>query len=373
MNDRKRLHFFTTLVLTAVLAGCSGEKKATPAAAPAVRDVAVQTVQPVAVPDWGATVGTVRALQSSQLASQIVANVVSIPAREGMRVRRGQVLVELDGAQARAAVQQASAAAAASRQQIAAADADYGLAASTLKRYQALYEKKSVSPHELDQVQAQEKAAAARREMSQSAQAQAEAALAQARAAEGYTRIRAPFDGVVTAKYADVGTLATPGTPLLAVEDTRRFRLEVSVDESQIAGVKLGESVPVALDAFGNETMTGKVVEIVPAADPASRSFTVKVELPVDARLRSGLFGRAQFSQGQRQAILVPHTAIVERGQLQGVYVVGSDQIANLRYVTLGNAAGAQVEVLSGLQAGDRVVLEPGGRELDGRRIEARP
>ena len=230
-----------------------------------------------------------------------------------------------------------------------------------------------MSPHELDQVQAQEKAAAARREMSRASHAQAQAALAQARTVEGFTRIRAPFDGVVTAKYADPGTLATPGTPLVAVEDIRRFRLEVSVDESQIAGVRLGESVPVQLDAFGNETMTGKVVQIVPAADPASRSFTVKVELPVDARLRSGLFGRAQFTQGQRQAILVPRTAVIERGQLQGVYVVGPDQVASLRYVTLGNAAGAQIEVLSGLQAGDRVVLEPGARELDGRRIEARP
>ncbi len=372
MNPRRTTLILFLLALAGALAGCSAEKKAAPAAAPAVRGVSVETVQPVTVPDWGATVGTVRAVQSSQLSSQIVANIVSIPVSAGMRVRQGQVLVALDAAQAHAAVQQASAAAAASQQEIAAADADYGLASSTLKRYQALYEKKSVSPHELDQVQAQEKAAAARREMSRAGHAQAQAALAQARTAEGYTRIRAPFDGVVTAKYADVGTLATPGMPLVAVEDTRRYRLEVSVDESQIADVRLGASVPVLLDALAGETMTGKVVQIVPAADPASRSFTVKVELPVDARLRSGLFGRAQFSHGERQAILVRRTAVIERGQLQGVYVVGADQVASLRYVTLGNATGAQVEVLSGLQAGDRVVLEPGARELDGRRIEAR-
>ena len=372
MKPARTMQFLVILTLAGLLAGCSSEKKAGPAAAPAVRDVAVQAVQPVTVPDFGATVGTVRAAQSSQLSSQIVANIVAIPVTAGVRVRKGQVLVVLDGAQAHAAMQQAAATAAAARQQIAAADADYGLASSTLKRYQALYEKKSVSPHELDQVQAQERAAAARREMSRAGQAQAEAALAQARTAEGYTRIRAPFDGVVTAKYADVGTLATPGTPLVAVEDTRRFRLEVSVDESQIADVRLDQSVPVALDAFANETMTGKVVQIVPAADPASRSFVVKVELPVDERLRSGLFGRAQFAHGQRQAILISRTAVLDRGQLQGVYVVGADQVANLRYVTLGNAAGAQVEVLSGLQPGDRVVLEPGARELDGRRIEAR-
>ena len=142
MKPARALPFLAILTMAGLLAGCSSEKKAGPAAAPAVRDVAVQAVQPVTVPDWGATVGTVRAIQSSQLSSQIVANIVSIPVSAGMRVRQGQVLVILDSAQAHAAVQQASAAAAASRQQIAAADADYGLASSTLKRYQALYEKK---------------------------------------------------------------------------------------------------------------------------------------------------------------------------------------------------------------------------------------
>lgn len=127
------------------------------------------------------------------------------------------------------------------------------------------------------------------------------------------------------------------------------------------------------IDALGNVPLSGKVAQIVPAADPASRSFLVKVELPVDARLRSGLFGRARFSRGERSALLIPRTSLVERGQLQGVYVLDANQIAGLRYVTLGETAGDQIEVLSGLQDGERLVAVAGGRDLSGKRIAIRP
>jgi RND family efflux transporter MFP subunit len=200
--------------------------------------------------------------------------------------------------------------------------------------------------------------------------AQAEAGQAQARSSEGYTRIRAPFDGVITAKLADPGTMATPGVPLVVVEDTRKFRLEVTVDESKIAEVRLGETVPVSLDALGDAQIQAKVVQIVPAADPGSRSFLVKLELPADARIRSGLFGRAVFAHGTRQALVLPKSSVIQRGQLQGIYVVGGDKVADLRYVTLGRPAGDKIEVLSGVQAGERVVTAPGDRELAGKKVE---
>ena len=110
-------------------------------------------------------------------------------------------------------------------------------------------------------------------------------------------------------------------------------------------------------------------MQIVPAADPASRSFLVKVELPAETRLRSGFFGRARFPRGEGSALLIPRTSLVERGQLQGVYVLDANQIAGLRYVTLGRSTGDQVEVLSGLQAGEKLVAAPGDRELGGKRI----
>ena len=353
------------------LAACSSQPRTVSAAPEVVRGVQLATVQRAAIPDWVEAMGTLQAAQTTQLASQIMANVVEMRVKEGDRVRRGQVLVILDGAQPRAAVEQATAAEHAAQQEIAAADSEYALAQATLKRYQDLYDKKSISPQEFDEVKARQQAAAARDQLAQAGLAQAQAALTQAQTTLSYTQVRAPFDGVVTEKRADPGTLASPGMPLLTVEDQRRFRLEASVDEGDIHLIKLGQAVPVALDSLPGAQLQGRVAQIVPAADPASRRFIVKVELPSDSRLRSGLFGRAHIPRGQRQAILVARSAVVERGQLQGVYVVGEDQVATLRYITLGQTAGEQVEALSGLQAAERVVVVPGDRDLGGKRVES--
>ncbi len=349
-------------------AACTGAKKDAAAPPETVRDVAVVQVQRAVLPDYVEAIGTVRAEQSAQLSGEIVATVREIRVHEGQRVRRGDVLVVLDDAQQRAAVERAQAAIAASQQDIAMAEADYGLAQSTLNRYQGLYEKKSVSPHEFDEIQARYKAAAARRDAAQAGQTQAHAGQAQAEAMLSYTRIRAPFDGVVTAKNVDPGALASPGVPLLTLEDTRRFRLEVTVDESDLRFVKQGASAPVVIDAVGGE-VAGKVIQIVPAADPASRTFVVKIELPANAQMRSGLFGRAHFTRGQRESIVVPDMAVVDRGQMKAVYVVSSDGLIDLRFVTLGNKSGGNVEVLSGLAGGERLVAAHNGRELAGRKI----
>ncbi|MGH9520915.1 MAG: efflux RND transporter periplasmic adaptor subunit, partial [Terriglobales bacterium] len=316
------------------------------------------------------SVGTVRAQQVAQLSAQIVASVRKVNVAEGATVRAGEALIVLDSAQQQAGVESANAAIRTAQQEIAAAEADASLAASTLKRYELLQEKRSVSPHEMDEVQARAKAATARRDLAQAQLAQAEAGQAQARTVQGYTVIRAPFDGIVTAKLADPGAMAAPGVPLLVVEDTRKFRLEVTVDEGKIADAKMGESVPVTLDALGDAELQCKVVQIVPAADPGSRSFLVKLELPPDSRIRSGLFGRAVFAHGTRQATVVPSAAVIQRGQLQAVYVVDDKNIADLRYITLGRNLGQKVEVLSGLASGERIVFDPAGRELAGKKVE---
>jgi multidrug efflux pump subunit AcrA (membrane-fusion protein) len=151
----------------------------------------------------------------------------------------------------------------------------------------------------------------------------------------------------------------------------RRYSLEASINESDLSLVRIGQLVPVLVDVFGTEVLKGKVVQIVPAADPGSRSFLIKVDLPPDSRLRSGLFGRVQFSRGERRTLLVPQTAIVQRGQLQGVFLLDQNKVAALHYITLGKTTQKQIEVLAGLQAGDWLVATPGTLEFDGKRIEA--
>ena len=361
------------LAIAAGLAGCSSEPSRVEAAPETVTGYTLIKAGHGAVPNWLEAVGTVQAAQSSRLSSQVMGYVTAVNVHVGDRVRRGQVLARIDDTQPRAALDRANAAVLAAEKETAAAEADHELAEATLRRYQALLDKKSVSPQEFDEVKARQQGALARREMARAGVEQAKAAQAQARTQLDYTEIRAPFDGVVTDKPVDPGVLASPGLLLVTVEDTSHYRLEASVDESEIGLARLGGTVDTTLDALPGKQFSARVAEIVPAADPASRSFTVKLELPPNPAIRSGLFGRAHFPRGQRQALTVPRPAIVDRGQLQGVYVVGQDKVANLRYVTLGKSLGEQVEILSGLEGGEQVVANPAGAELGGKIIGGRP
>ena len=377
---------FLTLAAALSLAGCGREQSRTASPAETVRGVSVTTVQQKKIPDLLAVVGTVRAGQTSAVSSQMMGNIVEIRVHEGDRVQRGQVLAVIDDSQARTAVERSNAADVAAQQQLVGADSDLALTESTLKRYQTLFEKKSVSAQEFDEIKARQQAALARRDMARAEQAQAQAGLNQARTSQAYTRVRAPFDGVVTEKKADVGTLASPGMAIFTVEDVRRYRLEVTVNESDLRYVRTGQQVLVNVDALNQDALNhdalnhdafnhagrkGKVVEIVPAADSASRSFLVKVELPTDAGLRSGLFGQAEFSRGEREAVVIPQSAVVERGQLQGVFVLDQNKVANLRYITLGKHSGSAIEVLTGLHDGEQIVAKPGAVDLNGKRVEA--
>jgi RND family efflux transporter MFP subunit len=360
------------LIFALITTSCSGGEKVTPSSPEVVRGVATTSIQRANVPDYFEALGTVRAAQSSQIASQMMGNLVEIRVHEGDRVARGQVLAVIDDAQPRAALDRATAGQTAAQQEVTAAESDLRLAEVTYKRYQDLYSKKSVSPQEFDEIKTRLENAQARRDMSQAAESQARAALAQARTSLEYSRVRAPFDGVVTQKMADAGTLAAPGMPLFTVEDPHRFRLEASVDESNLHFIKVGQPITVRMDALQSE-LAGKVAQIVPAADAASRSFLVKIDLPTNVQLHSGLFGRAQISRGEKNAVLAPASSVVERGQLKAVYVVDASQVAGLRYVTLGNTFGKQVETLSGLDGGEKVVAAPGDRELAGKKIEVQP
>jgi RND family efflux transporter MFP subunit len=376
MKQRNQRFAIASLMISAMslgLSGCSNERHIEAAAPETVSDVRVIAAEQATMPDFLEAVGTVRAAQTSQLASQMMGSLVEVRAHEGQRVESGQVLAVIDDAQPRAAVEQASAAELAAQKQVSATESEYRLAQATQRRYLQLYEKQTVSPQEFDVIRARYESAEARRDMALAGAAQASAALAQARTALGYTQIRAPFAGVVTERKVDPGTMATPGMPIFTLEDTRSYRLEVTVDESDVQLVRLGQTAPVSVDALGSAELAGKVVQIVPAADPGSRSFLVKVELPRNVQLRSGLFGRAQFARGERSALLIPRTAVVERGQLQGTYVLDANQIAGLRYLTLGRGAGPQVEVLSGLEPGEKVIAAPGEREFGGKRIFAQP
>ncbi len=367
---RSQVSYAVTLLTIVGLAACS-KKPETSVLPEVISGVRVFQASSQNLPETVDAVGTVRPVESSTLSSQIMGTITAIAVREGDHVRAGQMLVVINAAELGSQAERAHASVASMGQQVAAAESDAALAASTLRRFEVLKEQKSVSPQEFDEVESRSKAAAARLAMARSQESEARAAESAARTMQGYTRIHAPFDGVVAERKVDPGVMAAPGSPLLTIEKAGALRLEISVDESLLALVHMGASVPVTIDSLGSQPLAGKVTQIVPAADPGSRSFLVKINLPAVTGLHSGMYGHAQLARTKtREALTIPRSAVIARGSMQSVYVVGANHLAELRYIALGSLHGSAVEVLSGLSAGENVVDSPGERELAGKRIE---
>jgi RND family efflux transporter MFP subunit len=177
--------------------------------------------------------------------------------------------------------------------------------------------------------------------------------------------IPAPFDGVVTKRLADPGTMAAPGVPLLAVQGGA-LRLEASAPESVLAFVRRGSTVPMYFDALQNHALTGRVVEIAPQGDESSHTFTVKIDLPAGCGALPGMFGRARFITGMEKRILVPSSAMREREGLHYLYVVDDSHIARMRMVTVGEPVGDRIPILSGLNPGEQIVSKGVDRLADG-------
>ena len=356
----------------ALFAGChGGDSPTTPSTVQTVQVQIVESRQQTVPLNLGST-GTVQAKQSAVVSAQVMGRIQQVLVREGDSVRAGQTLVVLDDAALRSSVEQAQAGVKAAQNVQAAAQTNDALATSTLARYKQLDAQKSVSPQELDEVSQRAQAAAANLE---AVRAQTDAARAQesgARTMMSYTRLAAPFAGVITARMADPGTMAAPGVPLLKVDQAGPLQLDASVDESAIAAIHKGMKVQVAIGSGSSANLTGIVAEIVPAADPSSHSFLVKTDLPSSAQMRAGMYGTAMFANGTKQAILIPRSAVVARGSLSCAYVLDSQGIAQLRYLTLGATQGDLVEVLSGVSAGEKLVDTPSDRDIAGKRIEAR-
>ena len=369
------------LVAGLILPACSSGTMTAPAEPTDAIPVTVATVAMADVADTFEAGGVVQARTTATLMARILAPVREVRVVPGDRVRAGQVLIVLDGrdlaAQARRAraeavsVDQDVIAAGSERQ---AAEATLALARATHARIAGLHARRSATSQELDDVTAALRAAearavgaAARAQAAVSGVAGARAASEAADTTETFSRIAAPLDGVVTEKMVEPGNMAAPGTPLMRVEDTRRFRLDVRVDESRIGRVSPGATVAIALDGGSDaaaRVVDGTVTEIGRAVDADVRSFLVKIELPADRGLRSGMFGRARFSTWPRRALTVPEAALMRRGQVTSVFVVEKD-IARVRLV---NVSGA--EVLAGLSEGDVVVVTPPPTLTDGRRIK---
>jgi len=394
MRELKIIIYTATLLAF----GCGGDEKSHVKQDVPLKplDVRIENVRSEEVATMLQAVGTVRSEVTTNLSSRIMGYLTAVEVDEGDRVRRGQLLAQIDSRETATQLEKAEAglheaesageeverAIGASKSGLEVAQANARLAESTYQRFKELLNRKSVSQQEFDEVDARYSAAQAQvhsaEEMLRSIEArkkqveakvnQAKSNLASAQLHHSYARIISPLDGLVTSKSAEVGQLAAPGTPLFTVEDGKNYRLEATVEESRMKFLNVSQSLTVRVDAL-EEDLVGKVTEILPVADPASRSFTVKIELPFHPQLRSGLFGRVSFPTQTRTLLTVPRSSIVFRGQLSGVYVVDSAQKARFQLVKAGEEMGERVEVLAGLEEGDQVVIQPVEQVQDGQPV----
>ncbi|HZO52059.1 MAG TPA: efflux RND transporter periplasmic adaptor subunit [Bryobacteraceae bacterium] len=375
-----------SLSASLVLAGCGSEPapKAVTAHATPVRVEAVAVVE-TAWPSTYEATGTVRARTTATISSKLMGYAREVRARVGDRVHQGQALVVLDArdldsnvSRAEAGREELKSAIPEADSGIASARAQLELAQVTFNRMQDLLNKRSITNQEFDESSARLKAAQAGFDMARAKRSQLDAKMAQVeqevRAAgiqRGYSDITAPFSGIIITKSIEPGMLAVPGAPLFTIEREGTYRLEASIEESRLSLARVGKTVSVTIDGL-DRTFAARVVEVVPAVDSAARTGTVKIDLPALPQLRSGLFGRALFDTGARKALTIPAASVVERGQLQSVYVA-ENNIAHVRLVTVGTSVKNQVEVLSGLNLGDRVIAPVPMGLRDGAFIEVRP
>lgn len=285
--------------------------------------------------------GQVMPIFQAVLSSRIQGTIDQLLVREGTQVVKGQTLIQLDNRDVQA--------------ELARTAAEVENAKAHLDRMRALHAQDAVSKQEMENATRTYKVA----------EANHKAVLAQL----SYTVVKAPFDGVITEKKVEAGELASPGQPLLKMENPRQLRLEATVAEGDLKSVSRGDKIPVIIDALEGGALAGIVGQILPAGDPQTHTFTVKVDLPSVPGLKTGMFGRFQLDKGITRTILVPETAVVERGELTSVFAVGSDRIARLRWVKTGRRFDKQVELLSGVNVGELVLLDA-ARGVDGATVK---
>jgi RND family efflux transporter MFP subunit len=290
--------------------------------------------------EWPATV-TSRSV--ANVAPKVMARVLDVRVIPGTTVTAGEVIATLDDRELGARQQQAAAAVSAAEAQLAQAEAD-------LRRARMLFEKQATSQQDLDAVETRAKSARAQA-------AQARDALNEVQVMRGETNVRAPFDGVIAARFVDPGDMAVPGKPLVVMHDPDALRLEVHLAERCSPHLAVGSQVVARFGAPAAE-VTAKVDEIAPMADPRSRTVLVKAALPPHPDLRPGTFATVNVPCGNHVARLIPASAVKRTGQLESARVVIGDEVRT-RNIRTGRQYGDQVEVLSGLGPDDTVLVEP--------------
>jgi HlyD family secretion protein len=321
------------------------------------------------IPETYEAVGTIRPRTETRIEAQVTGKVRKVLVKAGDAVTRGATLVTLEDREfatrlerAEQGLRSAKAAREEARQEVAAAEAAYMKAELQYKRIDKLFQDNVVSSRELEQARAEFLQAQAKMNQSEDGLERAVAGVHQAQKlveeaqiTKNYTVIKAPDDGEVVKRLIEPGDLALPGKPLLILQTARAFRLEAYVREGLISRVRHGEELYVSIDSLGKE-VKGMVEEVIPSADPKTRTFLVKVGLPEVMGAYPGMFCRLLVPSGERSAVLIPADAVMRVGQLETVKVRTGDTWQTV-YINTGQTLDGLVEVLSGLEGNETVAL----------------
>ncbi len=346
--DRKKLYGASVLAALAVLGigyGLFGQETSYAKAGKTVEaivPVSTVTIAPKTIDAVVSAVGTLNSRNSSVLSSKIMGKVVALHAKEGDHVSAGALLLRIESGEISAQVFQAQAA--------------YNNAKQQYDRIKRLFDEKAATQMEMDQATL--------------GLDSANAGLNGAKAMESYTIIEAPISGQIVEKHINLGEMALPGQPIIKIEDNRNLRLEVTVREQDLRYIQAGKPVTVQIDALAGKDIKALVAQVVPASDIRTHSFIVKIDVPSDKSLITGMYGKALFSTGRREGILIPKTAVVELSGITGVYLVSTEGSAVFQMVHLGEPVGDSVEAVTGLKTGDRVIVSKHEMRLDGKMVD---
>lgn len=374
-------------LLIIALSGCKG--KIEPGNSEEKKDAAVKAVvldaQIINQPFLYETTGTVHAKTESTLSSKLLAEIKKINVKEGDLINKGDMLVLLDDSQVKAQLQQAEQAReeALNAHAAAVSGADSAraaakLAGDTYKRYLDLYNDKALSKQEFEDIEtknSQAKAGLLQAEaMVQAASnriKQADAAVLSARSFDKDSVIYAPYNGLVTAKMMEPGDLASPGAPILGVEETQSYYVEFVIPEAHAKRIGMGKKVSIVIPAANDLLLEGTVYTTAQAADSNTRSFMFKASFPLNKSVRSGVYAKVSVPIGDVNILSIPSSALIYQGQLTGIYIVDNQNIARFRVIRTGKVFEKSTEVLSGLNPKDRYISNPTVDIKDGVKVEA--
>lgn len=356
LNQNSILFFLGLITLFGSACSSSSEKDVVNEKAPAIQ---VSVENPLINTDNSiAVTGQIESAHSANISTRVMGYITSIKVKTGDRVNKGQLLVTISNEDILAKLAQADAV-------ISGAQASFKSAEKDYSRFTNLYNQKSATAKELDNITLQYQAAKAGLQSAKQMKAEANAMLA-------YTNIMAPFSGVVAQKLMDAGSMANPGMPILILEQNKNLQVSAVIPETEISRIQLKSLATISIKSI-DKTFTGTVIEISPSSIATGGQYVVKIDLPQDAQnnLNAGMYANVNVitkdkSSAKNDVVLVPLSAINNIGQLSALYTVGNSNTALLRYVRLGKTYGNNVEILSGLNNDESFIASADGKLYNG-------